>query len=77
MIEFKSLKIKKNSMKCDIAQELIQEIYINVQQPELTTRELLDSMTERYLRSFLLQLVKPYLIVYMHVYFPYPFITVV
>ena len=64
-------------MKRNIAQELIQEIYINVQQPEVTTRELLDSLTERFLHSFLLQFMKPYLIVNVHVYFPYSFITVV
>ena len=64
-------------MKDNMAQELIQEIYINVQQPELTSRELFDSMTERSLHSFLLQFMKPYHIVYVHVYFPYPFILVV
>ena len=64
-------------MKRNIAQKLIQEIYVNVKQPELTTRELLDSMTERSLRSFLLQFMKPYFFVYVRVYFPYPFITVV
>ena len=64
-------------MKRNIAQKLIQETYVNVQQPELTTRELLDSMTERSLRSFLLQFMKPYLFVYVRVYFPYPLITVV
>ena len=64
-------------MKRNIAQKLIQEIYVNIQQPELTTREQLDSMTERSLRSFLLQFMKPYLFVYVRLYFPYPFITVV
>ena len=77
VIEFKSLKIKKNTMKRNIAQKLIQEIYVNVQQPELATRKLLDSMTERSLRSFLLQFMKPCLFVYVRVYFPIPFITVV
>ena len=56
-------------MKRNIAQKLIQEIYVSVQQPELTTRKLLDSMTERSLRSFLLQFMKPYLIVYVRVIF--------
>ena len=64
-------------MKRNIAQKLIHEIYVNVQQPELTARELLDSMTESSLRSFLLQFMKPYLFVYVRVYFLYPFITVV
>ena len=77
VIAFKSLKFKRNTMKRNIAQKLIQEIYVNVQQPEMTTREQLDPMTERSLRNFLLQFMKPYLFVYVRVYFPYPFITVV
>ena len=64
-------------MKRNIAQKLIKEIYVNVQQPELTTRQLLDSMTERSLRTLLLQFIKPCLFVYVRVYFPHPFITVV
>ena len=65
-------------MKRNIAQKLIQEIYyVNVQQPEFTTRELLNSMTERFLCSFLLQFMKPYFFLYVHVYFPYSFITIV
>ena len=70
MIEFKSLTVYKYAMKRNIARELNQEININAQQPELTTRELLDSSTDRSLRSFVLQFMKPYLIGNVHDDFP-------
>ena len=50
---------------------------INVQQPELITRELLDSLIQRFLRSFLLQFMKLYLIVNVHDDFPVPVYCVV